>query len=98
MTWFVEQQNFGSADQGAGAGQHLLFAPRKLRASVGLALAQRGEEFKEPRHGPRPGGTALSNLDVLDDGQVGKDQAALGHIGDAGAGNSVGWPARDMRA
>src|SRR5262249_38732017 len=98
LTWFIEQQNFGIADEGTGDGEHLLLPARKLRPSVGLALAQRRKEFKEPRQWPCLGGIALRNLDVLNDAQVWKNQATLGHVGHAGARNFVRWPARDRPA
>src|SRR5262249_26045401 len=85
-------------DEGAGEGQHLLLATRKLRAAIGLALAQRGEELEQPRQRPRPGGIAFRNPDVLDDGKIGKDQAALRYVGNARARNAVRWPARDRSA
>src|SRR5262249_24424824 len=98
LTWFVEQQNFGITDQGAGHGQHLLLAPRKLTSAVGLALTQRREEFKEPWQRPCLGGTALGKLDVPHEAKVRKNQATLGHVSDTGTRDLVRWPARDMRA
>jgi len=86
----VEEQQAGAGHQGAGDRQHLLLAARKRSGHLPGALLQARKEREAALHvlrdaldvAPQEG----AELQVLGDGQVGKDAAALRRVAE---------PARD---
>ena len=85
----------GLGAERAGDGEHLLLAAGEGAGGLGQALAEAGEEGEGASRGRR-GRLAAgeeADLEVLRDGELGEEAAALGDPGDALAGDVVGGQA-----
>src|SRR5215470_18101076 len=76
----VQEEQVGIAHEGAPDGQHLLLAARQLVGPVAAALTQPREELLHALEAPTSAAVPR-HLEVLADGQRGKDAATLGHEG-----------------
>ena len=99
---FIDEQQFGLANEPGGDGQHLPLAPRQ---QAGRALAQRRqprEKIIDEPLAPALLGAARArghrHQQVFGHRQVCKHLAALGHQHNAGPGADVGWRVRDRLA
>ena len=82
---FVEKQHPWLAENGAGGGEHLLFAARKLRAEIAAALFEARKQrvgFLDGRF--RPG--LETDEEIFLDGEGGKHIPRLRHVAEAGFG------------
>ena len=90
---FVEQHQAGPAHEGAGDGQHLLFATAHGSGVLGLAFAQPGEDVVPALDVGLDIAAAAgvgADSQIFVDGEVGDGAAALGHVGDAGLEELLG--------
>src|SRR5690606_14003338 len=95
----VEKQDLGAVHEGAADGQHLLFAARKERAVLMLALLEDGELiedlFETPPALGSVGDREAAELEVLAHAEAAQDVAPLGDVHDPRWGNVVGADRRD---
>src|SRR5215831_5031680 len=84
---FVDQQEFGPADEAAGDGQHLPLAAGKKAADAVAQVAEPREELVSQRLAPpsldRRGGARNRRDHILGDGEIGKYLVTFGHQHDA---------------
>ena len=83
----VEEQELWIEHEGAGDGEHLLFAARQMASQIGAALLQARKHVVHLSHGPGSG--TGHRRQVLVHGQGFKDVALLRHPADAGARTRV---------
>src|SRR5215472_3216328 len=76
----VQEEQVGIAHEGAPNGQHLLLAARQLVGPIAAALTQPGEELLHALQAPTSAAVPR-HLEVLADGERGKDAATLGDEG-----------------
>ena len=83
----VEQEDGGPLHQRPSNRQHLLFPARQRAAALPHPLLQPGKNCKDARQPPLELGQVAQqkgpHLQILEDGQRGKDPAAFGHMADA---------------
>ena len=95
----VHQQEARVGHEPAADGQHLLLAPREVRARLAAALGQHREQLVDSREGPAARPAAVgADQQVLLDAQAGEDPAPLGHQHDAAVHQLVRGRPADRRA
>ena len=101
LAGFVEQDEAGVAHQGAGDGEHLLFAAAHPSAGAVAHGGEVGEEGEQtlgcPGRAAVAGGEA-ADFEVFHHGKLGEDAAVLGDVAEAGAGDGVGFASGDVLA
>ena len=84
---FVQQEQFGTGHEGAADGEHLLFPAGKRAAQLAAAFGQDGEEAEDVVLVLLYSGGVFAQesaqVQIFAHAQVGKDQAAFGHLRDA---------------
>ena len=96
----VQEEQRGSCHQGAADDEHLPLASGQRRGRHVAALVERREEAVDPGEvvGLHPAPGQATEAQVLLDGELGDDAAALRHVGHPQGGHLLGGDSRDRRA
>src|SRR5207302_10778054 len=87
----VENEQFRLGHQSSADRQHLLLATRERTGALRAPLGEAGKDRKDPRavsFPPDAAAPVAAEIEILLDGQIGKDASRLGHVDE---------PARDDR-
>ena len=93
----IQKQEVGAGHEGAGDGEHFLFAARKFASFVVQSFLQARKALEHGVHLPARA-LALGDGEVLARGEVGEDAARLGDQGDAALADLVGIQPGDVAA
>lgn len=84
---FVEEEELRPCHEGSANGKHLLFAAAEGGGTLLGSFFQAGKEAENPVHILLNRRGIVSeigaNIEIFDDGKVGKDGPSFGHMGDA---------------
>ena len=97
----VEEQHRRLGHQGPAEDEHLALAAGEHVGERGPPVGERREQVVDPLEvlGPHPAAaTEATEAEVLLDGQLGDDAAALGHVRDPETGHQLGRGAGQLAA
>lgn len=93
---FVEEEEPGGFDVGAGECEHLLFAATHGAGHLVESAAEDGEGLNRSVDGLRFANSEGLEPEVLADGKAAEDAASFGDVPDAGSGPPIGSPPGDV--
>jgi hypothetical protein len=79
-------------------GEHLLLAAGQRSSRLTKSLTEDREKREDTVHHPFAGSLRCRKLEILPDGQLGENLAALGHVPNPTSGHPIWWPGADLLA